>query len=479
MNDVILAATDAAVQLNGTQLGISVVASIVALILLVTVAKLHPFVSLLISALVVGIGSGYGPVATVESFSATFGSTMASVGILVGLGAMLGRVLMDTGAADSIVGTLLARTSTKMIPWTMALIGALIGLPMFFEVGLVVLVPVIILIARRSGLPLMRVAIPTLAGLSVMHACMPPQPGPLAALSNFPNGSVGVTMMFGLPIAAVTAALVGPLFSRVAAAWVPVPAPASIGDESAAAAAATAGADKPADRTLPPFWLSVLCILVPAILMLGNAIFEIVAPDQAGSSALYAQVLAFLGKPAIALVVAVLFSMVALGKATRMSWKDVNGSLKAALPPIAGILLIVGAGGGYKGVLVDTGIGDVIGRFVESSSVSIFLLAWLIAAFVRVATGSATVAIITTAGILGPVVEQMGVTTPSIALLVIAIGAGSVFLSHVNDAGFWLIKEYFGLDVGQTFKTWSVLECLLSVVVLALVMICGVFVPLV
>ena len=477
MNDLILAAGETTVQLNGTQLGISVVASVVVLILLVTVAKLHPFVSLLISALVVGIGSGYGPVATVESFSATFGSTMASVGILVGLGAMLGRVLMDTGAADSIVGTLLAKTSMRMIPWTMALIGALIGLPMFFEVGLVVLVPVIILIARRSNLPLMRVAIPTLAGLSVMHACMPPQPGPLAALSNFPDGSVGVTMMFGLPIAVITAALVGPLFSRIAAKWVPVPAPESLGDESAAAAAATAA--KPRNRALPPFWLSVLCILVPAILMLGNAIFEIVAPDQAGSSALHAQILAFFGKPAIALVTAVLFSMITLGKVTRMSWKDVNDSLKAALPPIAGILLIVGAGGGYKGVLVDTGIGDIIGRFVESSSVSIFLLAWLIAAFVRVATGSATVAIITTAGILGPVVEQMGVTTPSIALLVIAIGAGSVFLSHVNDAGFWLIKEYFGLKVGETFKTWSVLECLLSVVVLALVMICSVFVPLV
>lgn len=477
MNTMVLAeAAEAAVQLNGTQLGISVVASIVVLILLVTVAKLHPFVSLLISALVVGIGSGYGPVATVTSFSDSFGSTMASVGILVGLGAMLGRVLMDTGAADSIVDTLLDKSTPKTIPWIMALIGALIGLPMFFEVGLVVLVPVIILISRRSKLPLMRVAIPTLAGLSVMHACMPPQPGPLAALSCFENGSVGVTMMFGLPIAVITAALVGPLFSKFAAKWVPVGAPAD-GDASTAAAARLDADGNPAAK--PPFALSVLCILVPAILMLGNAIFEIVAPDQANSDAVYAQILAFFGKPAIALATAVLFAMIVLGRATRMSWKSVNDSLKAALPPIAGILLIVGAGGGYKGVLVDTGIGDIIGSFVESSSVSIFLLAWLIAAFVRVATGSATVAIITTAGILGPVVEQMGVTTASIALLVIAIGAGSVFLSHVNDAGFWLIKEYFGLEVGETFKTWTVLECLLSVVVLALVMVCSIFVPLV
>ena len=473
MNSVLLAEASTAA-LNGTQLGVSVVASIVVLILLVTVAKLHPFVSLLLSALVVGVGSGYGPINTVQSFSDNFGSTMASVGILVGLGAMLGRVLMDTGAADSIVDTLLSKTSTRMIPWTMALIGALIGLPMFFEVGLVVLVPVIILISRRSKLPLMRVAIPTLAGLSVMHACMPPQPGPLAALSCFKNGSVGITMMFGLPIAVITAGLVGPLFSKIASKWVPVQAP-----ENFDTGKGRVDADGNPIVNKPPFGLSVLCILVPAILMLANAIFEIVAPEAAKSDAVYAQVFAFFGKPAIALATAVLFAMIVLGKVTKMSWKTVNDSLKAALPPIAGILLIVGAGGGYKGVLVATGIGDIIGKFVESSAISIFLLAWLIAAFVRVATGSATVAIITTAGILGPVVDQMGVTSASIALLVIAIGAGSVFLSHVNDAGFWLIKEYFGLEVGETFKTWSILECLLSVVVLVLVMICSLFVPLV
>lgn len=182
MNNVVVLAASAP-NLNSTQLGISVIASIVVLVLLVTVAKLHPFVSLILAGLVVGIGSGFGPVNTITSFSTSFGSTMASVGILIGLGSMLGRVLMDTGAADSIVDTLVGRSSPAMIPWTMAAIGALIGLPMFFEVGLVMLVPVIVLVTRRTGLPLMKVAIPTLAGLSVMHACVPPHPGPLAALS--------------------------------------------------------------------------------------------------------------------------------------------------------------------------------------------------------------------------------------------------------------------------------------------------------
>ena len=458
MNTVMTLA-QSSVQLNTMQLGFSVAASIIVLIALVTVAKLNPFVSLLISSLVVGIGSGFGPVDTVKSFGESFGSTMASVGILVGLGAMLGRVLMDTGAADSVVNTLLAKSSPAMIPWTMALIGALIGLPMFFEVGLVVLVPVILLISRRANLPLMRVAIPTLAGLSVMHACVPPQPGPLAALSSFSNANVGITMMFGIPIAVATVIIVGPAFSAIAAKWVPVQAPDN---------GMTSENDGDAEgKSLPPFWLSVLCILMPAILM----------PEQASSQAIYAQILTFLGQPSIALLVAVLFAMFSLGAATHTPFSTVNASLKAALPPIAGILLIVGAGGGYKGVLVDTGIGDVIGSFVENSSISIFLLAWLIAAFIRVATGSATVAIITTAGILQPVMDAMNAQPAAISLLVLAIGAGSIFLSHVNDAGFWLIKEYFGLEVGETFSTWTVLECLLSVVVLALVMVTSIFVP--
>ncbi|KAE8127018.1 MULTISPECIES: GntP family permease [Bifidobacterium] len=470
MNTVLAAAVTAAPHLNTTQLGVSVIASIIVLILLVTVAKLHPFVSLILAGLVVGIGSGYGPVNTITSFSTSFGSTMASVGILIGLGAMLGRVLMDTGAADSIVDTLVSRSSKAMIPWTMAVIGALIGLPMFFEVGLVMLVPVIVLVTRRTGLPLMKVAIPTLAGLSVMHACVPPHPGPLAALSCFKdNPSVGITMLFGIPIAILTVVIVGPAFAAISAKWVPVGAPANFAESKE---------DRGADgRALPSFGLSVLCILLPAVLMLINAICEIAAPKAYASQVMWTQIVSFLGKPELALLIAVLFSMIALGSVGHIPFKKINESLGAALPPVAGILLIVGGGGGYKGVLVDTGIGTMIGGFVEHSHISILLLGWLIAVFVRVATGSATVSIMTTAGILGPVMDTMGASPAAVSLLVLAIGAGSIFLSHVNDAGFWLVKEYFNLDVGQTFKTWSVLECLLSVVVLALVLVASIFVP--
>ena len=436
MHTALLAAGEA-VQLNSTRLGISLVLSLVVLIFLVTVVKLHPFVSLLAAGMVVGIGSGYGPVATLTSFTGEFGSTMGSVGILIGLGAMIGKVLMDTGATDQVVNTLVSKSSPATIPWIMALIGALIGLPMFFEVGLVILVPVIILVARKTELPLMRVAIPTLAGLSIMHACVPPHPGPLAALSQFKEtGNVGLTMMFGIPIALITLVIVGPLFSKVAARWVPIEAPADFAAKSEEAAKEEA--------RLPSFGLSVFCII---------------------------------GNPVMALAIALIVSMLLLKAASGISWKTVNDSLGASLPAVAGILLIVGAGGGFKGVLVSTGIGKIIGTFVETSNISIFLLGWLIAVFVRVATGSATVSILTTAGILSNAMTMMHATPMATTLLVIAIGAGSIFLSHLNDAGFWLIKEYFGMSVGDTLKTWSVLECLLSVVVLILVMIASIFVP--
>jgi GntP family gluconate:H+ symporter len=224
----VLAAAEAPAALGEGRLIASALIGIAILVVLITWAKIHPFVALVLSGLIIGIGAGYGPLATVSSFADSFGKTMASVGILVGLGAMFGKLLADSGGADRIVQTLVAHSSPKSLPWTMALVGALIGLPMFFEVGLVLLIPVILLVARRSNLPLMRIAIPTLAGLSAMHGLVPPHPGPLAALANFPNGNLGVTLMLGVLVAIPTVIISGPLFSKLAAKWVPVGVPQSM-----------------------------------------------------------------------------------------------------------------------------------------------------------------------------------------------------------------------------------------------------------
>lgn len=449
------------------QVGISAIVGIALLIVMITWWKLHPFVALLISAVAIGLGSGLDPVKAVSSFSTGFGNTMASVGILVGLGAMFGKLLADSGGAGRIVDTLVGSASPRALPWVMALAGAIIGLPMFFEVGLVLLAPVILLAAHRSKAPIMRIAIPALAGLSTMHALVPPHPGPLAALSNFPGASLGLTLGVGVLVAIPTVIVAGPLFGAVASRMVPAPAPA---DAVASLSEPGIGSDG-AGRRRPSFFSAIACVLLPVVLMLANAIVEIVAPGATGQ---IVDILAFIGTPTVAIALGLIVAMFWLGSGTGMKWGLVQKSLGSGLPGIASILLIVGAGGGLKQVLIDTGIGTIIADFARGSGLSLVLLAWLIAALIRVAVGSATVSIVTTAGILAP--AAAGMPSLGLTLLVLAIGAGSVFLSHVNDAGFWLVKEYFGLSVGQTVKTWSLMECIVSVVPMVPILAISLFV---
>ncbi|MEC5151744.1 gluconate:H+ symporter [Cryobacterium sp. GrIS_2_6] len=435
------------------QLIIAAVVGIAVIITLITWLRVHPFLALAIGAVGVGVGAGLAPSAAVTSFSTGFGSTMASVGILVGFGAMFGKLLADSGGADRIVDSLVSRSTTRTLPWVMALIGGLIGLPMFFEVGLVLLIPVIILVARRSGLSLIRIAIPALAGLSVMHGLVPPHPGPLVAVTTL-GANLGLTLAIGVLIAIPTVIIAGPVFSKFAARWVDVPVPALF--------LTTADTGEVTHSKRPSFFVTLCGILLPVVLMLARSIADALAP---GSTAPLNAALDFLGTPMIALGLAVIYAMIFFARGGGMTRTAVSTSLSASLPPIAGILLIVGAGGGFKQVLIDTGIGTVIANAVAGSSVSILLLAWFVAALIRVATGSATVATVTAAGILAPVAATLGAT--DVSLMVLAIGAGSLFLSHVNDAGFWLVKEYLGTTVGQTLKTWTIMECLISVTGLA------------
>ena len=443
------------------QLIVAALAGIAVIVVLITWLKLHPFLSLLIGSLVAGLAAGMAADAAIGSFITGFGNTMGSVGVLIGLGAMYGKLLADSGGADRIVDTLVSRTSARLLPWTMGAVGAIIGLPMFFEVGLVLLMPVIILVTRRSGLPLMRIALPTIAGLSAMHGLVPPHPGPLVAISAL-GANLGLTLAFGVLVAIPTIAIAGPLFSKLAARWVPVGVPDLFVPEE--------GDD--ASRRRPSFLAALVSILLPVVLMLGKALADIASPTATPA---WKGVLDFLGTPVIALTVAVLAGLLLLGVGGGMDRKAIQTSLSASLPPIAGILLIVGAGGGFKQVLVDTGIGQVIaGWATGASGIVVLLLAWTVAALIRIATGSATVATVTAAGILLPLTEHLSV--PMVSLMVLAIGAGSVFLSHVNDAGFWLVKEYLGLSIPQTLKSWTVLECLVSLVGLAGVLILSLFV---
>jgi GntP family gluconate:H+ symporter len=481
---------------SGTgQLIAAALIGIAVIVLLITRFKVHPFLSLTIGSLVVGAVATMPMADTVTSFSTGVGSTVASVGLLIALGAMFGRLLADSGGADQIVDTIVGRAGVRTLPWAMALVGALIGLPMFFEIGLVLLMPVILLVSVRSGLSLMRVGIPALAGLSAMHGLVPPHPGPLIAIAAV-KANLGVTLGLGVLIAIPTIIIAGPLFSKFAARWVDVQAPASFMTEREAAlvgastGSGTAGSGRLTESTTgattigggtggiddagtgttgrrPSFGVTLLTVLLPVVLMMAKALVDIFATK---GDTLYT-VLDFIGTPLIALLIAVVVAMFTFGRGSGMDTRGIAGSLEKSLPPIAGIVLIVAAGGGFKQTLIDTGIGKVIADAVKGSSISVLLLAWLVAVLIRVATGSATVATVTASGVLAPLAS--GLSTSHVSLLVLAIGSGSLFFSHVNDAGFWLVKEYFGVSVVQNLKTWSAMETLLSVTGLVLVLAVG------
>lgn len=439
------------------QLITAALVGIVVIIALITFVKLHPFLSLSIGSLVVGAIANRQLADVVLSFSNGVGATVASVGTLIALGAMFGKLLADSGGADEIVDTIVGKSSERALPWAMAGIGALIGLPMFFEIGLVLLMPVIFLVAKRSGLSLINIGIPALAGLSAMHGFVPPHPGPLVAVDAL-NADLGLTLGMGILVAIPTIVVSGPLFARVASRWVDVSTP-DLFDT----------VEKREQR--PSFGITVATVLLPVVLMMAKALADVVIADD-GSAV--QKVLDFIGTPFIALLLAVLVAMLTLGRGAGMTRAEITTTVEKALPPIAGILLIVAAGGGFKQTLVDTGIAQVITDFVQNSGVSVLLLAWVVAVLIRLATGSATVATITAAGIMAPVAGNLA--TGEVSLLVLAIGAGSLFFSHVNDAGFWLVKEYFGLSVGQTLKSWSLMETVLSVSGLLMVLLLNILI---
>ncbi|MFJ3105681.1 gluconate:H+ symporter [Streptomyces sp. NPDC086835] len=440
---------------GNAQLGIAVLAGIAVIVLLITKFKLHAFLALTIGSLALGAFAGAPLDKAITSFTAGLGSTVAGVGVLIALGAILGKLLADSGGADQIVDTILAKASGRAMPWAMVLIASIIGLPLFFEVGIVLLIPVVLMVAKRGNYSLMRIGIPALAGLSVMHGLIPPHPGPLVAIDAI-GANLGVTLALGLVVAIPTVIIAGPVFSKYAARWVDIPAPEKMIPQRAS--------DDLEKR--PSFGATVATVLLPVVLMMAKALVDIVVDDPENG---VQRVTDVIGSPLIALLAAVIVGLFTLGRAAGFTKDRLSSTVEKSLAPIAGVLLIVGAGGGFKQTLIDIGVGQMILDFSENWAIPTLLLAWLIAVAIRLATGSATVATISAAGLVAPLAADM--STSHAALLVLAIGAGSLFFSHVNDAGFWLVKEYFGMTVGQTIKTWSVMETIISVVGIVFVLL--------
>jgi gluconate:H+ symporter, GntP family len=438
---------------------LAAVVSIGSLILLVTRLRVHPFLGLLLASFILGFLAGLVPTEIIKNFGKGFGDVMGSVGIIIGLGTMLGGVLVLSGGADRLATSLTSIGGKYWVPWTTFFVALLIGLPLFFEVGFVLLVPIALAIAQRVEMPILRVGLPMLAGLSIAHGLVPPHPAPTLAVQTF-HADPGKTILLAIIVGLPTGLFAGPVFSSLAQAWLrPAGHPVNIRASEAAVERGGSGTNEN-----PPDLPSVLItILLPPVLMLGRSVAELAKP-----AGLIKQAIDFVGDPITALLVALFFSIAALG--FRRGWSagkalEVVGN---SLAPIAAVVFIVGAGGGFKQMLIATKISDLVGVWAAHANILPLLLGWAVAALVRIATGSATVATITAAGLVAQIVEHD--PTANRELMVLPTGSGSLILSHVNDAGFWLVKEYFGLTVVETFKSWTMMETILSVLGLVLVL---------
>ncbi|MCP1651528.1 GntP family permease [Pseudomonas sp. GD04087] len=443
-----------------TYLLLDAVVTIIGLILLITRFKIHPFVALIIAAGFLGLTSGM-PVATiVKSFQDGFGGVLGFVGIILALGTMLGKMMAESGGADQIARTLIQAFGKQRVHWAMMFAAFLVGIPLFFEIGFILLVPLVFIVARRSGVSLIKIGIPLLAGLSAVHGLVPPHPGPLLAIGVF-GADIGKTIFYGLLVALPTAAIAGPIFG----AWISKMIPGQPNEELVAQIA-----HDPDTSNLPSFGVTLFTVLLPVFLMLLKTFADVMLADGHVVRAW----LDMIGHPITALLLALLLSLYTFGHARGFDSKKILKLLDQSLAPTAAIVMIIGAGGGFKQMLVASGVGDVIGHMAVHAQISPILLAWLVAAVIRIATGSATVATITGAGIVVPVIDLIpGVNRE---LLVLATGAGSLILSHVNDAGFWLVKQYFNMSVMETFKTWTAMETILSVVGLGFILLLSLFV---
>ncbi|HEY6059060.1 MAG TPA: gluconate:H+ symporter [Gemmatimonadales bacterium] len=425
------------------------------LILLIARFKVHPFVALVAVSLGMGAAAGMTPGALLKAFQDGVGAVLGSIAVVLGLGTMLGKMMAESGGATRIATTLIAWFGERRVHWAIMVVAFIVGIPVFFQVGFVLLIPLVFTIARRTGTSLVKVGIPLVAGLSVVHGMVPPHPAAMLAVTAY-GADMGRTIFYAMLVGLPTAALAGPIY----AVWIAPRITLAAANPMAAQLAGGEATDTAAE--LPGFGLSLLTILLPVLLMLGASAADVslVAGNPVRTA------LDFLGHPIVALLLTLLFSFWRLGVARGMTGSRMLSMANDCLAPTAAILLVIGAGGGFNRVLIESGVGKAIAEVAIRAQVSPLVLAWVVATLVRVATGSATVAMTTAAGIVAPIAAATPQT--SAELLVLATGAGSLMLSHVNDSGFWLIKEYFNMTVPQTLATWTAAETIIGVTGLVL-----------
>jgi Gnt-I system high-affinity gluconate transporter len=419
------------------------IAGIVLLIVLTTLVKLDTFIAFVLVSLGVGLAEGMKPDALMNSIESGIGSTLGSLVMILGFGAMLGKLVAESGAAQRISSSLIRLFGLKYIQWAMVITGFVVGIPMFYNVGFVILVPLIFTVAANTGLPLLYVGIPMLASLSVTHGFLPPHPSPSAIAVMF-KADMGKTLIYGIIIAIPVIIAAGPLFAR------------TLKKVKASPLQEFVNPRIMTDEEMPGMFMSVISAILPVLLIMLCALAKLFTTG--GTKA--GMITGFFGNPAIALLVSVMAATYTLGLRKGKSMKEISILFSRSVTSITMILLIIAGAGILKQVLTDCGISSYIAGLLNGSGLSPLFLGWLIAAIIRVCVGSATLAGLTAAGIILPVVNG---GTVNAELMVLSIGAGSLMLSHVNDVGFWMYKEYFTLSLKDTFLTWTVMETIVGI----------------
>ena len=429
----------------------------IALLLIMTLKKISPFIALLVTSFVVGLLLKMPVSAVLKSVESGVGSTLGSIALIICLGAILGKMLEKSGATQQISDTLIKAFGKKHIQWAIVLTGFLIGIPLYYNAGFVILVPLVFSITVNSGLPLFYIAIPMAASLSTTHAFLPPHPGPALLINSF-KADLGLTLVYGLFLAIPLVIIAGPVLGRILQ-RIKV-------DVSKNPLFSGPVEEK---KNLPSAWASFLIALLPVILIT----LKVIVDATVKQDGLLKQIVTFTGDATVALLLAVICVSYFLGVRKGRSMDEVMKWLNDAISGVALIVMIIAAGGVFKQILIDSGTGNYITNLSSKWEVSPLVFGWLVAAMLRVTLGSATVAGITAAGIVSPLV-MAGTVSPE--LMVLSVGAGSIFFSHVNDTGFWMFKEFFNLTLKQTFLTWSLMETVISVLGLGGVLILNMFI---
>lgn len=426
---------------------------IILLLVLITGFKLNTFVALIIVSFVVSLLLGIPLKDVVTSIEGGLGGTLGHIALIFGLGAMLGRLIADAGGAQRIAMTLINKFGEQRIQWAVVVASFIVGIALFFEVGLVLLIPIVFSIAKQLKVSILHLGLPMGAALLATHSFLPPHPGP-TVIANEYGANVGTVLLYGIIIAIPTVILAGPLFTKFAKKMVPAA-------FNKAGNIDSLGEQKTFKlEDTPKFGISVLTAMFPVLLMAIATIVDMVQTSVGFKDNLLVESIRLIGNPSTAMVISLLLAFYTMGIARNISIKTVMDSCSSSIASIGMMLLIIGGGGAFKQVLITGGVGDYVAELFTDSSMSPIIFAWLVAAILRVSLGSATVAAISTAGLVIPLLAQYDV---NLALVTLATGAGSAICSHVNDAGFWMIKEYFGLSMKETFSTWTVLSTIASV----------------